>query len=169
MHFQTGWKGDSVMKKLLNNAAILTALLLSLSACRVFQSPGRESRVLKNQLEQHSKQLDLNYVMRRDSQAGYWLFWSDSTFRFHPDSGLTARSGKLLRHESRVSVHMQNKASTGVSKVSLQTADAVKKEKGGWIWLSAKWFVGLLLLAFVALRYRGFLKRIFVMICGISK
>lgn len=157
------------MKKFLNDAVILTALLLSLSACRIFQPPGRESRVLKNQLEQQSRQLDLQYVMRRDSQSGYWLFWSDSTFRFHPDSGLTARSGKLLRHESQVSAHMQNKASTGVSKVSLQTTDAVKKEKGGWSWLSAKWFVGLLLLAFVALRYRGFLRRIFVIICGIPK
>ncbi|MFU1855688.1 hypothetical protein ACK8HY_01595 [Sphingobacterium sp. NGMCC 1.201703] len=149
--------------------AILTALVLFAGACQIFQPRVRESRVLNNKIEQQSNQLDLHFVMRRDSQSGYWLFWSDSTFRFHPDSGLVAKSGMLLNHQARVSTHVQNEASTAVNNINVQTLDTEKKEKRSLFSASSKWLLGLFLLMILVLLCRLILKRIFTLRSGTRK
>ncbi len=117
------------MGKCLSYTGIIMASIYVLSSCKLYQSKNRE--------EQQSSSSDRMYIMQRqqqqqwnyDSLSRYWLFWSDSSFRFHPDSGLTGQHGKLVMLESKINTHIKNGLSSHSSNRSVQTELKSSKDK----------------------------------------
>lgn len=61
--------------------------------------------------------VDFSYK-KQDSLFRTWYVWTDSGFRFHPDSGLIGRAGGLIAQESRKSTPQKNQFAADVAEES---------------------------------------------------
>jgi len=61
--------------------------------------------------------VDFSYK-KQDSLFRTWYVWTDSGFRFHPDSGLIGRAGGLIAQESRKSTRQKNQFAADVAEES---------------------------------------------------
>lgn len=61
--------------------------------------------------------VDFSYK-KQDSLFRTWYVWTDSGFRFHPDSGLIGWAGGLIAQESRKSTTQKNQFAADVAKES---------------------------------------------------
>ena len=96
------------MLKLLNYLSILLAGLCILGSCTIFKHRTEENR--HTSVKQSREQaLDFSY-RKKDSLSRIWYFWTDSAFRFHPDSGFMGRSGGLIARESMISTVGENRS-----------------------------------------------------------
>ncbi|MEI2274326.1 hypothetical protein OHD16_19415 [Sphingobacterium sp. ML3W] len=109
------------MEKYIYKCLLFVIACSYLGSCRLYQSRDKESWLSKSDMAQHHKQIELQYGVQHDSQSRYWLFWSDSNFRFHPDSGLIGQHGQLVMLESKVNTGVKNELSSQSSDRRFQT------------------------------------------------
>jgi len=115
-----------------------------LGSCKLYQSREKESQWSKSDMLQHQKQVDLQYRLQHDSQSRYWLFWSDSSFRFHPDSGLTGQRGRLFMQEFKVNTGVKNELSSKSSDRSMQTTLKLSTDKRSTWAIPNLWLITLI-------------------------
>lgn len=80
----------------------LLVIIVVVISCSVFQGKKQleeKSTKIYRQYEQQNLQF---HQKQQDSLSSYWYFSTDSTFSFHPDSGLWARGGKIFAHQSNI-------------------------------------------------------------------
>lgn len=123
-------------------------LLLSLTSCRLFQHRSQEGQEAASSFSQYRQQRNLLYSTQWDSLSRYWYFWTDSSFRFHPDSGLYGKAGVLLLQESSLNGLGQQRQSVTTAGTVAQTKSSRKKETDSALGLG-KWGLILLVLAVV--------------------
>ncbi|WP_286776756.1 hypothetical protein [Sphingobacterium sp. UBA2074] len=102
------------MLKLLNYLSILLAGLCILGSCTIFKHRTEENQYTSAKHHQE-KEVDFSY-RKNDSLSRFWYFWTDSAFRFHPDSGFMGRSGGLIVRESMTSTVGENRSAHTVRK-----------------------------------------------------
>ena len=129
-------------------------LLLSLTSCRLFQHRSQEGQEVASSFNQYRQQRNLLYNTQWDSLSRYWYFWTDSSFRFHPDSGLYGKAGTLLLQESSVNSQGQQRQSVTTAEAVAQTKASRKKEADS-TWGLGKWGLILLVLAVVYVLWKS--------------
>lgn len=121
----------------------ILGISFSFFGCRTFKHKSKQTEYNKEQtfsnwrIQQEDK---LHYV---DSSGRYWFFHSDTTFYFHPDSGLLAGRGNLsfweqqrkaeYRSSSTDSSH--NKQSV-IEKYSVWEKYVKRAKESYWLWLT---------------------------------
>lgn len=146
------------MKKIVN--FLLFALSMTVvNACKVYQNRSRDEQQSFRADRLHLQHRQRQQEWQRDSVSRYWLFWSDSLFRFHPETGLSGTAGTVLMQESRQSTQMLNKIVDSRQELEAQSTQKSKREKSNWERLTTLWGAGLiLLLIFIGWHYRKFFK-----------
>jgi len=130
-----------------------------LYSCKLYQSELKEAQREEQTQSNYKQQLDIWYRGLSDSQSRYWLFWTDSSFRFHPDSGLIGQKGQLAMLESQVRISAKQEASTKSSASRIQMLKQQSTEKWSAWAVPNLWLIGLLLVAFaLAWKFRNFFK-----------
>lgn len=132
---------------------------LFLFSCKLYQSRMKEDQ-RREQMQSHYKhQVDVVYRELKDSQSRHWLFWTDSSFRFHPDSGLVGQSGQLAMLESKVIASAKNQVSTKSSESSMQTQHKGSTDKRSAWAVPSLWLIGFVLAAVIIVwKFRLFFK-----------
>ncbi|MGJ1228226.1 hypothetical protein ACR78H_22005 [Sphingobacterium siyangense] len=145
------------METYIYKRSLFFIVFLFFSSCKLYQSGKKEDHREERIRSNYNQQADFLHSRQKDSQSRYWLFLTDSNFRFHPDSGLIGHSGQLAMMESKVNTSTKNKLSTNSSDSFLQTQHKLNTEKrSAWRVLDL-WLIGLLLVAFVlAWKFRSF-------------
>ena len=134
-------------------------VFLLFCSCKLYQSERKEALREEQTQSKYKQQLDIWYSGQRDSQSRHWLFLTDSSFRFHPDSGLIGQKGQLAMLESQVKISNKQEASTNSIASRVKTLQQQSTEKwGAWAFPNL-WLIGLLLVAFaLAWKFRNFFK-----------
>ncbi|WP_433902820.1 hypothetical protein [Sphingobacterium puteale] len=116
--------------------------LLILISCKLYEHKKRDKREEVEIDWQHTELRQRLYTFRQDTLSRRWYFWTDSAFRFHPDSGLLAQSGILLGQESKRNIDKQMQDLTTKNKQGKQKE--VKHDQSINRMISVKyfWFVG---------------------------
>lgn len=128
--------------------------LLSLPvSCKIYESKKYQKQQETDTHRQYTEQLQRLYSDHQDTLSRVWYFWTDSAFRFYPDSGLSARSGGLLVHESAKRVRKQVLELT--EKSEQENQKQINHEKNGSQMLAVQqvWIIGLALLLFLLWRW----------------
>lgn len=81
------------MCKIMNYRLIYIIILMCLSSCKLYQQKDKAELQSSRSGWQWNEFAQRWYILQRDSLSRSWYFWSDSSFRFHPDSGLAAEAG----------------------------------------------------------------------------
>jgi len=128
-------------------------LLSLLVSCKIYLNKKYQKQQETDTHRQYTEQLRRLYSDHQDTLSRLWYFWTDSAFRFSPDSGLSARSGGLVWHESAKRVSKQVLELTEKSEQEKQKQ--VNHEKSGNKMLAAQlvWIIGLALLLFLLWRW----------------
>ncbi|MBD1434383.1 hypothetical protein H8B06_16240 [Sphingobacterium sp. DN00404] len=104
----------------------------------------------KTKTDQHNRFQYAQTVFVSDSAVRYWHFSSDSTFSYHPDSGLRTLSGRLMGWELRV--NHQKEQHTLDSVISRQHNETELKRNSRDIWPISYtffvWVVAIFVIAF---------------------
>ncbi|WP_343570333.1 hypothetical protein [Sphingobacterium sp.] len=136
----------------------LSALLMQVS-CKLYQQRDKEEKHLVKGLWKHNEQANLLYYLRRDSFTRYWYFSSDSSFRFHPDSGLIGKGGELLMQQSTVKTNLKNSTSATVNDTSWGTAQKSKSDHHRTLSIPQFWRIGIVaVLLFGCWKLRWYVK-----------
>ncbi|WP_333625508.1 hypothetical protein [Sphingobacterium siyangense] len=118
------------MLKLLNYLLAFISGLCILSSCTIFKHRTEENQ--HTSVKQSREQaLDFNY-RKKDSLSRIWYFWTDSAFRFHPDSGFMGRSGGLITSESMISA-VQGSQSIRMARRDDLRSSSERKTKATWL------------------------------------
>jgi len=120
-------------------------VLLTMTSCKIYENRKRDKQEEAELEWQSLEQRQQLYTFRQDTLSRSWYFWTDSTFRFHPDSGLFAQSGRLLGHESTGSRsrHLQNLTRKNEQGKQKETERERSSKKQPFI--AKFWFVGVVL------------------------
>ncbi|WP_313188017.1 hypothetical protein [Sphingobacterium siyangense] len=115
-------------------------------SCSVLQGKKQleeKSTKIYSQYEQQNLQF---HQKQQDRLSSYWYFSTDSTFWFHPDSGLWAKSGKIFAHLSNIKSAEENLQLRQANSEAASVSDSrVKRENKV---LSAEFFtIGVVSLA----------------------
>ncbi|WP_394676136.1 hypothetical protein [uncultured Sphingobacterium sp.] len=138
---------------------LLCTLLMPVS-CKLYQQQDREEQHLVKGLWKHNEQTNLVYNLRKDSFSRYWYFSSDSSFRFHPDSGLIGKGGELLMQQSGGKTSLKNSISTTVNDTSFKTAQKSTSDHHHNLSILQLWLIGFIaVLLFGCWKLRWFIKR----------
>ncbi|PUV21727.1 hypothetical protein [Sphingobacterium athyrii] len=148
MHFQIGWIERG---KIMNCRLIYTIGLMCLSSCKLYQQEDRAELQSSRNEWQWNEFAQRWYTLQRDCLSRSWYFSSDSGFRFHPDSGLTAETGELWIQESKTRINTQHQNMTAAIKGSAQNGYRTKQTKNSSLDANYWWFVLLLLIPVVLL------------------
>jgi len=113
--------------------------LLILISCKLYEHKKRDKREEVEIDWQHTELRQRLYTFRQDTLSRRWYFWTDSAFRFHPDSGLLAQSGILLGQESKRNIDKQmqdltTKSKQGKQKEVKQQRNSNKLTPGAYFW-----------------------------------
>jgi hypothetical protein len=92
--------------KLIYSVLGISTLLVS-GSCKIYESKYREEEQLTAMEWKKQEQARRWYTLQQDTLSRFWYFWTDSTFRFHPDSGLLAASGDLILQEAKKNSKVQ--------------------------------------------------------------
>lgn len=137
----------------------LSALLMQVS-CKLYQQKDREEQHLVKGLWTYNAQANLLYNLRRDSFSRCWYFSSDSSFRFHPDSGLIGKGGELLVQQSGVKTSLKNSTSATVNDTNWKTAQKSKSDHHRTLSIPQLWLIGFVaVLLFGCWKLRWFVER----------
>lgn len=122
-----------------NRILFILIWLLTLISCKLYENKKRDKREKTEMEWQHEEQRQRQYSLRKDTLSHLWYFWTDSAFRFHPDSGLFAQSGILLGQESKGSIDKQiqdltTKNKQGKQKETKQQRNSNKLTLGAYFW-----------------------------------
>lgn len=130
-----------------------------LYSCKLYQSERKEAQWQEQTQSNYKQQLDIWYSGLSDSQSRYWLFWTDSSFRFHPDSGLFGRNGQLAMLESNVITSESMEISTNSSNSHTQRLHEASSEKSN-VWAAFNlWIIVFVLVAvLIGWMFRNFFK-----------
>ncbi|WP_437918769.1 hypothetical protein [Sphingobacterium sp. LRF_L2] len=135
----------------------ITLIILLLLSCRTYKEKvQQESR--SNALTEESKTVQHTYQwMQKDSLNRRWFFWTDTSFTYHPDSGLRAASGHLWMEESVT-------RSSDLQETVAESEKLLKQEEDYESFLSSKtvrirsWYlyigIGLLLIVICTMLWR---------------
>ncbi|MDR3008238.1 MAG: hypothetical protein LBV59_09915 [Sphingobacterium sp.] len=138
---------------------LLSTLLIQVS-CKLYQQQDREEQHLVKGLWKHNEQINLLYNLRKDSFSHYWYFSSDSSFRFHPDSGLMGKGGELLMQQSGAKTSLKSSTSATVNDTSWRTAQKSKSDRRSRLSIPQLWLIGFIaVLLFGCWKLRWFVKR----------
>ncbi|APU98506.1 hypothetical protein BV902_20990 [Sphingobacterium sp. B29] len=141
------------MKTRLCQVIFYGGLLSLLVSCKIYENKKYQKQQETDTHRQYTEQLRRLYSDHQDTLSRLWYFWTDGAFRFYPDSGLSARSGGLLLHESakRVSKEVLELA----EKKQQEKQKQVSHEKSGSQMRSAQqvWIMGFVLLLFLLWRW----------------
>ncbi|WP_286775274.1 MULTISPECIES: hypothetical protein [Sphingobacterium] len=141
------------MLRLLNYLSILLAGLCILSSCTIFKHRTEENQ--HTSVKQNREQaLDFSY-RKKDSLSRTWYFWTDSAFRFHPDSGFMARSGGLIAKESMITTLGENRSAHTVRNDDIVSGSERKTKMtrlAPLVWVLAIDFVLVLVILFICRR-----------------
>jgi len=134
--------------------------LLLLGSCKLYQQKNREESLSSASEWQRDELVRQWQRSQQDSLSRYWLFWSDSSFRFHPDSGLLGHSGKLLLLESKVTAKAEKKLAAKVSEQHQQRLQKSTTDKRRTWTTPARWLIVLIGLSFVfiAAKFKKYFK-----------
>lgn len=134
-------------------------MLFSLSSCKLYQSRNKEYQQEEQMQSNYHQQVDVLFRGLKDSQSRYWFFWTDSSFRFHPDSGLVGQSGQLAMLESKVNASAKNQVSTKSSESFMQTQHKGSTDKRSAWAVPSLWLIGFVLAAVIVVwKFRFFFK-----------
>ena len=138
---------------------LFSIVFLLFCSCKLYQSERKEALREEQTQSKYKQQLDIWYSGQRDSQSRYWLFLTDSNFRFHPDSGLIGHSGQLAMMESKVNTSTKNKLSTNSSDSRVKTLQQRSTEKwSAWV-VPNLWLIEFfLVIVAIAWKFRNFFK-----------
>ena len=141
------------MKTRLCQMIFYGGLLSLLISCKIYENKRYEKRQETDMGWQYTEQLRRLYSDHQDTLSRVWYFWTDSAFSFYPDSGLSARSGGLLVHESTKRVNKQ--VLELAEKSEQEKQKHVSRVKSGSQMLSAQhfWIIGFALLLFLIWRW----------------
>jgi len=133
-----------------------------LYSCKLYQSERKEALREEQTQSNYKQQLDIWYSGQRDSQSRYWYFWTDSSFRFHPDSGLVGRNGQLAMLESNAITSESMEISTNSSNSHTQRLHDTSTEKRN-VWAALNlWLIGIVFVSLAILwKFRNYLKTFF--------
>jgi len=104
------------MEKKLGCLLVSVIGLMVISACHTVKqkrSEGQHTSIKR----MNGQVVDFSYK-KQDSLFRTWYVWTDSGFRFHPDSGLIGRAGGLIAQESRKSTRQKNQFAADVAEES---------------------------------------------------
>jgi len=127
-------------------------VLLTMTSCKIYENKQEEAELEWQNLEQR-QQL---YTFRQDTISRSWYFWTDSTFRFHPDSGLFAQSGRLLGQVSARSIRKQMQDLTRKNEQGKQQKTRHEKSRNTVLSAKSLWTVGFVLILFLLWRWSRF-------------
>jgi len=147
------------MVRYIYKRSLFLIVFLFLCSCKLYQSRKKEDQREERIRSNYNQQADFLHSTLKYSQSRYWLFWTDSNFRFHPDSGLIGHSGKLAMLESKVNTTTKNKLSTNSSDSFLQTKNKLSTDKRS-AWVVPKFLlIGLVFVAIaIVWKFRYFFK-----------
>lgn len=128
-------------------------LLSLLISCKIYENKKYQKQQETDKRRQYTEQLQRLYSDHQDTLSRLWYFWTDSAFRFYPDSGLSARSGGLVLHESAKRVRKQ--VLELAEKSEQEQQKQINHEKNGSQMLAVQqvWTIGLALLLFFLWRW----------------
>jgi hypothetical protein len=150
MLFQIGWiERGKVMCKIINYRLIYTIILMCLSSCKLYQQNDKAELQSSRSDWQWNEFAQQWYTLQRDSLSRSWYFWSDSSFSFHPDSGLAAEAGALWMQESKTRANTQHQKMVTATKSSIQNGYHIKQTKSSSLNANYWWFVLLLLIPLI--------------------
>lgn len=135
----------------MNYRLIFTIILMCLSSCKLYQQKDKAELQSSHSEWQWNDFAQQWYRLQRDSLSRSWYFSSDSSFRFHPDSGLAAEAGALWIQESKARVNTQHQSMIAATKGSAQNEHRIKQTKSSFLNANYWWFVLLLLIPIVLL------------------
>jgi len=131
-------------------------VLLTMTSCKIYENRKRDKQE-KAELEWQSlEQRQWLYTFRQDTLSRRWYFWTDSTFRFHPDSGLFAQSGSLLGQESTGSKSRYMQDFTRKNEQGKQQETRNEKSRNTVLSAKSLWTVGFVLIPFLLWRWSRF-------------
>ena len=138
---------------------LFSIVFLLFCSCKLYQSERKEALREEQTQSKYKQQLDIWYSGQRDSQSRHWLFLTDSSFRFHPDSGLIGQKGQFAMLESQVKISNKQEASTNSSASRVKTLQQRSTEKwSAWV-VPNLWLIGFfLVIVAIAWKFRNFFK-----------
>lgn len=77
---------------------IAVSLLLG---CGIYSKKSQREQKSENSYKQYEEQRLFFHQKHMDSLSAFMYFWTDSLLSFRPDSGLTAKGGRLYVQQSR--------------------------------------------------------------------
>lgn len=104
------------MEKKLGCLLVSVIGLMVISACHTVKQKRSEEQHTSIK-RMNGQVVDFSYK-KQDSLFRTWYVWTDSGFRFHPDSGLIGRAGGLIAQESRKSTRQKNQFAADVAEES---------------------------------------------------
>ena len=104
------------MEKKLGCLLVSVIGLMVISACHTAKQKRSEEQHTSIK-RMNGQVVDFSYK-KQDSLFRTWYVWTDSGFRFHPDSGLIGRAGGLIAQESRKSTTQKNQFAADVAEES---------------------------------------------------
>lgn len=139
------------MYKIMNYRLIFTIMLMCLSSCKLYQQKDKDELQSSHSEWQWNDFAQQWYTLQRDSLSRSWYFSSDSSFRFHPDSGLIAGAGALWIQESKTGTNTQHQNMIAATKSLAQNKHRIKQTKSSSLNTNYWWFVLLLLIPLILL------------------
>lgn len=136
---------------------IIIVLLLALGACRSRKETRQEYR-WDGQTEVHQEQYKQQQYWS-DSLGIRWLFYTDSQFTWHPDSGLRANKGLFVGQQSWKIANLQLYTSSAHDSTSATKGESQYRYKwtkypASWLWTVGGLFIIASILVFRYLKYR---------------
>ncbi|MCS4163769.1 MULTISPECIES: hypothetical protein [unclassified Sphingobacterium] len=134
-------------------------VFLFFCSCKLYRNRGKEDQREERIQSHYKRQVDVVYKELKDSQSRYWHFWTNSSFRFHPDSGLIGQNGQLAMLESKVNTRAKNELSTSSSDSYMQTKYVLSTDKRSAWAVPKLWLIGFVLVAVaITWKFRNFFK-----------
>lgn len=107
------------MKKKLGCLLVAIIGLIVINACHTAKQKRSEEQHTSIK-RMNGQVVDFSYK-KQDSLFRTWYVWTDSGFRFHPDSGLIGRAVGLIAQESSTSTTQKNQFQADVAGESSQS------------------------------------------------
>lgn len=147
------------MTKYLKYVWMIIAALYVLGSCGLYRQKKSDKLQSSTKDWQNTVLTQHWYSLQRDSLSRSWYFWTDSSFRFHPDSGFNAFGGLLFVQESKTSNDLKNAASVEVSHRETQTTQKSITEKRKTITAMDLWIIISITIALLLIwKFRKFFK-----------
>ncbi|WP_454879789.1 hypothetical protein [Sphingobacterium detergens] len=150
------------MRKCLKYAWMIMAALYVLGSCKLYQQKNKEELQSSGMFVQKKELAQGWYSLQRDSFSRSWYFWTDSSFRFHPDSGLAGGAGALLVKESRGNNRGLEQRINRTTELSEQQKDRLKKTKNSYSAVDYLWIILFVLAMLVFLMRKVKLSKLFL-------